>query len=216
MTMVGDTAETDQTSQPGDPDFDRIAAAYVADLQTLVEELDRAAILRVVEMLRVARDAGRTVFIAGNGGSAATASHWVNDLAKATRRSGRRPFRVIGLADNLSWLTAIANDDGYEHVFADQLDNLAVADDVLLVITASGNSPNILLGVEAARSRGVRTAALVGFDGGAVRPLVDECVWVRTAKGEYGLVESVHSIACDIVTTCLIGDRASGVAADGP
>jgi D-sedoheptulose 7-phosphate isomerase len=190
-----------------DTDFTGIAERYLKDLQSLVRDLDVQALERIVEMLRAARDAGRLVFIAGNGGSAATASHWVNDLAKATRRSGQRAFRVIGLTDNVSWLTAIANDEGYDRVFADQLDNLAGPGDVLLVITASGNSPNVLRALELARERGVHTAALVGFDGGSARTMVDECLWVQTPHGEYGLVESVHSIACDVVTTCLIGDR---------
>lgn len=186
-----------------------IVARYVDDLQRTIAALDVEAVLDVVEVLRSARDARRQVFIAGNGGSAATASHWVNDLAKATRRSGRRPFRVIGLADNLSWVTAIANDDGYDRVFADQLDNLANPGDVLLVISASGNSPNIVRAVALARARGMVSVGLVGFDGGLVAEQLDTVVWVRSEKGEYGLVESMHSIICDIVTTCLIGDQGS-------
>lgn len=204
MTLIGRPADAGATSIT--TDFLGITRTYLEDLQGLIRDLDVAAIERVVQLLRTARDAGRLVFIAGNGGSAATATHWVNDLAKATRRSGQRPFRVIGLTDNVSWLTAIANDDGYERVFADQLENLAGPGDVLLVITASGNSPNVLRAVERATELDMRTVAFVGFDGGAARALVDESLWVQTPKGEYGLVETVHSIACDVVTTCLIGD----------
>jgi D-sedoheptulose 7-phosphate isomerase len=209
MTVLGRPADAGDADTASRLDVPGLTRTYLAELTTLVDALDVAAIERIVELLRVARDNGRVVFIAGNGGSAATATHWVNDLAKATRRSGRRPFKVIGLSDNVSWLTAIANDDGYDRVFADQLDNLAGPDDVLLVITASGNSPNILRALELAAGRGMRTAALVGFDGGAARTMVDACLWVRTPKGAYGVVESLHSIVCDVVTTCLIADTAS-------
>lgn len=207
MTITGEPVPAGSMPGVDRPDLMGLAAAYVADLQVILERLDLDAVLRVVERIRAVRDAGGTVFVAGNGGSAATASHWVNDLSKATLRSGRRPIRVIGLVDNVSWVTAIANDDGFDRVFADQLANLARPGDLLAVITASGNSPNILRAVAAARTLGVDTVGFIGFDGGAVRDQLDERVWIRTPKGEYGLVESAHSIACDIVTTCLIGDR---------
>jgi D-sedoheptulose 7-phosphate isomerase len=194
------------TEDAARPRFERLASGYLAELTDVLANLDLDAILRIVERLRVARDAGRTIFIAGNGGSAATASHWVNDLAKATKRSGRPAIRVIGLVDNVSWLTALANDEGYDRVFAGQLENFAEPGDVLAVISASGNSPNVLRAVDEARNRGAVTIGLVGFDGGALRQSVDECLWVETPKGAYGVVESAHSVACDIVTTCLIGD----------
>src|SRR4051794_4764770 len=189
--------------------FRPIATGYVASLKDLLDALDVDALLRIVERLRIARDAGNQVFIAGNGGSAATASHWVNDLAKATRRSGQRPFRVIGLADNVSWFSALANDEGFERVFVGQLENLARPGDVLAVISASGNSPNLVRAVEHARAGGMTSIAFLGFDGGQLLDLVDEAFWVRTPPGEDGLVESMHSGAGDIVTPCLIADRAT-------
>jgi D-sedoheptulose 7-phosphate isomerase len=191
-----------------DRPFQSIVSGYVASLSGYLERLDVDALLRIVERLRTARDAGAQVFIAGNGGSAATATHWVNDLGKATRRSGRRRFRVIGLADNVSWFSALANDEGYERVFAGQLENLAQEGDVLAVISASGNSPNLVEAVEHARANGMTTIGFLGFDGGRLLELVDEALWVRTPAGEYGLVESMHSVACDIVTSCLIADVA--------
>lgn len=188
------------------PRFEHLAAVYLADLRAALDAIDVPAILRIVERLRVARDAGRTIFIAGNGGSAATASHWVNDLGKATKRSGRRAIRVMGLTDNVSWITALGNDEGYDRVFSGQLENFVEPGDVLAVISASGNSPNVLRAVEAARTAGAVTVGFVGFDGGKLRELVDECLWVPTPNGAYGVVESAHTVACDIVTTCLIGD----------
>lgn len=187
--------------------FRSVATAYLADLTTELDRLDVDALMRIVARLRAARDAGAMVFTAGNGGSAATASHWVNDLGKATRRSGRRPFRVIGLADNVSWFSALANDEGYERVFAGQLENLARPGDVLVVISASGNSPNLVRAVDHAREAGLTSIALLGFDGGQLLSRVDEAFWVPTPIGAYGLVESIHSVACDIVTSCLIDDR---------
>jgi D-sedoheptulose 7-phosphate isomerase len=185
-----------------------VVTEYLLALRGYLDALDLDALERFVERLAVARDAGTTVFIAGNGGSAATATHWVNDLAKATRRSGRRPFRVVGLTDNVSWLTALANDEGYDRVFAAQLENLGTPGDVLLVISASGNSPNLISAVEAAHERSMVAMGMLGFDGGVLLDRLDEAVWVRTPAGEYGLVESVHAVACDIITTCLIEDRA--------
>jgi D-sedoheptulose 7-phosphate isomerase len=187
--------------------FRSVVTGYVASLTDYIGRLDVDALLRIVERLRTARDGGAQVFIAGNGGSAATATHWVNDLGKATQKSGRTRFRVIGLADNISWFSALANDEGYERVFAGQLENLARPGDVLAVISASGNSPNLVRAVEHARASGMTSIAFLGFDGGRLLDLVDEAFWVRTPPGEYGLVESMHSVACDIVTTCLIADR---------
>jgi D-sedoheptulose 7-phosphate isomerase len=184
-----------------------IATDYVDSLRIELDRLDVDAIMRIVERLRAARDSGAMVFTAGNGGSAATASHWVNDLGKATRRSGQRPFRIVGLADNISWFSALANDEGYERVFAGQLENLARPGDVLMVISASGNSPNVIRAVEYAREAGMTSIGLVGFDGGRVLELVDEAFWVETPKGAYGLVETIHTVVCDIVTSCLIEDR---------
>jgi D-sedoheptulose 7-phosphate isomerase len=185
-----------------------VVAHYVAELRSLLEVLDVDALDRLTQHFRTVRDAGRTVFIAGNGGSAATATHWVNDLSKAASRSGRTPFRCICLSDNVSWLTALANDEGYERVFTGQLENLATPGDLLVLISASGSSPNLIDAVRFARSRGLVTGALVGFDGGQLRDLVDACVWVETPKGAYGVVESMHSVMADMITTFLIGDRA--------
>jgi D-sedoheptulose 7-phosphate isomerase len=173
----------------------------------LVHRVDLDAIDRIVQCLRAARDRGATIYVAGNGGSAATASHWVNDLGKATKRSGRAAMRVMSLCDNISWLTALANDEGYERAFAGQLENFAQPGDVLVVISASGNSPNLLRAVELAKTDGLVTLGFLGFDGGALKNMVDDCIWLPTAKGEYGLVEGTQAMLCHILTTCLAEDR---------
>jgi D-sedoheptulose 7-phosphate isomerase len=185
-----------------------IASRYLRDFSRLMAQVDVDAVARIVTLLRVARDEDATVYIAGNGGSAATASHWANDLGKSTKCAGRGWIRVMCLSDNTPWLTALANDEGYERVFAGQLENFACPQDVLIVISASGNSPNLVQAVDLANERGMLTIALLGFDGGVLKPRAREYLWLPTEPGAYGLVESGHSVLCDVVTTCLMEDRA--------
>lgn len=185
----------------------RTAEGYLSLFANLVDSLDVGAICRAVERLRVARDNGHTVYIAGNGGSAATAGHLANDLGKATKQSGRTPFRVLSLTESVSWLTAIANDEGYERVFAHQLENFGRPGDVLILISASGNSPNLIAATRVAKERGIATIGLLGFDGGALKDQVDEPIWVETERGLYGPVETAHAVICDVISTCLIEDQ---------
>lgn len=186
---------------------ERVTSAYVAEFRLLLDAIDHEHVAAVVNALRGACDSRATVFIAGNGGSAATASHWVNDLGKATKAPGRPHFRVACLSDNVSWLTALANDEGYDRVFAGQLENFGQPGDIFIVISASGNSPNLLRGVDTAQQLGMTTVGLLGFDGGALKNRVDHLLWLPTAVGAYGLVETGHSLLADLVTACLINDR---------
>jgi D-sedoheptulose 7-phosphate isomerase len=205
MSKVGelDRVTVDQSQL----DVRRIALEHMRALRAVLSRVNLDAVERVVEQLRLARDSGATVYVAGNGGSAATASHWVNDLGKATKRSGRAPMRVASLSDNASWLTALANDEGYEEIFSGQLENFARDGDVLVVISASGNSPNLVRAVEVARRQGAVTIGLLGFDGGVLIDSVSECVWLSTEKGAYELVEDGHAVICHILTSCLAQDR---------
>jgi D-sedoheptulose 7-phosphate isomerase len=104
-------------------------------------------------------------------------------------------------------LTALANDEGYDRVFAGQLENFARRDDLLIVITASGNSPNLVRAVEFARSKGLKTIGFLGFDGGLLKDMVDDLVWVKTEKGQYELVEDAHMVVCHVLATSLVKDR---------
>jgi D-sedoheptulose 7-phosphate isomerase len=185
----------------------RILQEYLGFFSQLVSSLDIDAICGVVDRLRLARDTGATVYIAGNGGSAATAAHFANDLGKAAKQSGRAPFRVMTLTDNTSWLTALANDEGYERVFTGQLENFAAAGDVLIVISASGSSANLVDAVDFARENGMVTIGLLGFDGGHLKDRLDELLWVETPQGAYGPVETAHVLLCDLLSTCLMKDR---------
>jgi len=188
----------------------QIASDYLATFQQLLARIDLAAVERVVEHLRAARDRRATIYLAGNGGSAATAMHMANDLGKATKRSGCTPVRVMCLSDNVSWLTALANDEGYGRVFTGQLENFARPGDVLIVISASGNSPNLIDAVDFARTHELVTVGLLGFDGGALKDRVDEVLWLESEIGLYGPVETGHALLCDILASCLLEDRPAG------
>jgi D-sedoheptulose 7-phosphate isomerase len=180
-----------------------VTDAYLQLLQQLLQELDVLSVHRIGARLQRARDEGSTIYIAGNGGSAATSSHWANDLGKAARRPDAKPIRVVSLGDHLSWVSALANDEGYGRIFAGQLENLARSGDVLVVISASGNSTNLIEAVKTAKSMGVTTVGFLGFDGGALKPLLDDHVLVTSPKGAYGPVEDVHHVICHLLATCL-------------
>lgn len=186
----------------------QIAAEHIQSLTSALKGMDLDAIGRVFNLLRNARDCKAMVYVAGNGGSAATASHWANDMGKATKRSGHTPFRLICLSDNTPWLTALGNDEGYDRVYSGQLENFASPGDVLVVISASGNSPNLVGAVELAKECGVTTVGFLGFDGGVLKNLVDEHVWISTKIGAYEQVEDCHMSLCHILTLCLTQDRA--------
>lgn len=132
----------------------------------------------------------KQVFVMGNGGSAATAAHFASDLSKGTAVAGRRRFRVICLNDNLPVLTAIANDIGYDMVFSEQMRNLVRPGDIVVVVTGSGNSPNIIEALKCARSHSATTVGFLGFDGGQAKDMLDSYVHIECA--DYGLVEDLH------------------------
>ena len=184
-----------------------VISTHFAMVRRVLTEVEVGAVQRVAEIFRKARDRGAFIYVAGNGGSSSTASHWVNDLGKATKRSGCPPLKVMCLSDNTAWFSALSNDEGYDRSFAGQLENFATPGDVLICLSASGNSTNLVRAVELARSRGVTTVALLGFDGGELKDLVDQPVWVRTEKGTYELVEDVHSVICHAITRRLVSDR---------
>jgi D-sedoheptulose 7-phosphate isomerase len=165
-------------------------SSYISSLQATMNGLSVQAIARVVDILREARVAGRQVFIMGNGGSASTASHFVCDLAKNTRRRDLPHFRVIGLNDNMPMFSALANDEGYEAVFAAQLNNLINPGDVVIGISASGKSKNVLNAMGLAKERGAVTIGFTGFDGGLLRTMVDAGVHVDSRVIEH--VEDIH------------------------
>ncbi len=153
---------------------------------------------RIVPALRAARDAGRMVFFLGNGGSSATAAHFVNDLSKLTIPAGAgRRFRCVALADDVPTLTAWANDTDYSRVFSEPLQNLAQPGDVVVAISGSGNSANVLRAVETARSLHLVTIGLTGIGGGRLKGMVDIPVVVPSSSMQH--VEDVHHLLMHLV-----------------
>ncbi|HWA83438.1 MAG TPA: SIS domain-containing protein, partial [Fimbriimonadaceae bacterium] len=174
-------------------------------LASALSAIPVAEIDAVRTTLESAFSEGRTVFVAGNGGSAATASHMACDfqkttLAKEHHRISRR-IRCIALSDNMPLITAWGNDVHYDEIFGQQLRNLANPCDVLLVITASGNSPNILNALQAARDLGVSSIGFLGFEGGKAKAICDQCIVVKSS--DYGIIEDAHSVLMHMVTAAL-------------
>lgn len=190
------------------------AAAYANYLADVVKKLDFRAIAEFAEVVLEARRHGHRLFFVGNGGSAATASHFANDFAIGTR-CPEKPFRAISLTDNVAAMTAIANDDGYEQLFVKQLEVLLEPGDVVVAISASGSSPNVTRAVEYANARNNYTVALTGFEtGGKLAELAKTTIHVKTRNGEYGPVEDVHMFIDHLIGSFLNrvvqSERASG------
>ncbi len=163
---------------------------YITSLQQTMDQLPQSLISDVINVLQRARMQGSQVFIMGNGGSASTASHFVCDLAKNTRCEGLPHFRAIGLADNMEIFSAYANDEGYENVFSQQLINLVKPGDIVIAISASGNSKNVLNAVDEARKYGATTIGFTGFSGGHLGQMVDIHIHVNSTIIEH--VEDIH------------------------
>jgi D-sedoheptulose 7-phosphate isomerase len=164
--------------------------AYLRRIPQLVEKLPYGAIDAAAEALFDAYREDRTLFIFGNGGSAALASHAACDFGKGTCINGNRRFRVISLTDNMPLLTAWANDQCYEDVFAEQLRSFVRAGDAVLAISGSGMSPNVLRGLQIAREGGAKTIGLTGFLGGKMKTLCDVCIVVPSNNMQ--LIEDLH------------------------
>jgi D-sedoheptulose 7-phosphate isomerase len=169
-----------------------LASGYIRELQATLDTLPIDTIDQVIATLNQARYENRQVFIMGNGGSAATASHFVCDLAKNTREAGKPHFRVIGLTDSTSLLLALANDEGYENIFVQQLENLLDRGDIVIAISASGNSPNVVKAVDYANRAGALTIGFTGYDGGIMGQMVDINVHIKSSCIEQ--VEDIHLV----------------------
>jgi D-sedoheptulose 7-phosphate isomerase len=178
-----------------------IAQDYVSRLRDVLAELDLDAVAAATALLLDAYEHGHTVFICGNGGSASTASHMAADLGKNTVAAGSPRLRVLSLNDNMAWFSALANDLGYENVFVEQMGNLLQPRDVLIILSASGNSANVVRAAEFAKAHGGRVLALVGFQGGRLRELAEVAIHVKCDA--YGPVEDVHLVLNHVFTEAL-------------
>jgi D-sedoheptulose 7-phosphate isomerase len=176
------------------PGFQTFYRKYTERLHTIMQSLDVARVEQLIESMLRARSEGRQIFIFGNGGSASLASHMVTDMAKERFDDERARFRVQSLNDNIAWFSATANDFGYENVFANQLKNLLQPKDMVIAISSSGNSPNVVKAVQYARSKGAETWGIVGFDGGTLMQEASQTIFIPTKKGQYGYMEDAVSI----------------------
>jgi len=167
---------------------------YFSQLTSAIEGVDNDAVSAWIDRLVRARSEGATIFVAGNGGSAATASHFATDLGKGASYGKDERFRVVALTDSMSTITAYANDFSYDVVFAEQLRNIGGPGDVLVTISGSGSSPNIIAVIETAKELGIDVVALTGFDGGSSGPLAD--IHVNVPSEHMGRIEDVHMALC--------------------
>jgi D-sedoheptulose 7-phosphate isomerase len=179
------------------------ATQYTTKLIELLQNIDLNSISEITDALE--RTTGR-IYIIGNGGSAATASHMVNDLGVGLKRRDIKNFDVQSLSDNTPVCSAISNDIGYENVFYIQLKNRVKSDDLLIAISCSGNSKNILKAVNYAKTKGTTIVGVTGFDGGELKKISDINFHVQTPKGEYGLVEDMHMILDHIIYSYYINE----------
>ncbi len=200
MTSVAGISSDDPTE---------FAQEYFTHVANVLERIDRCEVGAFIETLLDARERGARVFFIGNGGSAATASHFANDIAIGSGDYDR-PFRALSLTDNVAVLTALGNDFGYEEIFVRQLRVLAEEGDVLVAISASGNSPNLVVAMEYAVSAGLKSVALTAFDGGRIRTMADQGVHVPTEAGEYGPGEDAHMVLDHLVGAFLMRVVRSG------
>lgn len=177
-------------SQNIKPDTSRIIEDYVSGLTFCLHELVGQDITGIADLIFAAYLQNKQIFIMGNGGSASTASHFTCDLRKKAVVAGKPRMRAISLADNMALVSAVANDIDYESVFAEQLADLLNPGDVVIAMSVSGNSPNVLRGTEFARNKGAITIGLCGFGGGRLAAIAEKCI-VLTGT-DYGQVEDTY------------------------
>lgn len=174
---------------------------YLAQSADVLRKLVPADVDRIVGVLIAAQQAERFIYVMGNGGSAANAEHFVNDLGKGEARGFPRRFKALSLASNVPLLTAWANDTDYEHVFAEQLRNFVQRGDVVMALSGSGNSRNVLNAVELGRERGATTVGLTGFDGGKLKDLCDHCLVVPSHNMQH--VEEMHLVVLHAIYSAI-------------
>jgi len=179
----------------------KIIRNYLSEVGDTLKGLSAEAIAQFVGVLEETRMEGKRVYVFGNGGSAATASHFASDLSKGAISKGKPRIKAFALTDNVPLITAWANDTAYENIFAEQLENYIEPRDIAIGISGSGNSQNVLNGVKVAKSKGATTIGLIGFDGGKLKDLVDIAIVVPNHNMEQ--VEDVHLLLEHVITTCL-------------
>jgi D-sedoheptulose 7-phosphate isomerase len=170
---------------------------YKAALLEAIDQIDTGRVIQAIEWFREARDSARHIFVCGNGGSASTASHFTCDIVKGASYNRDTRFRIMALGDSPATLSAYSNDVGYDCVFAEQLKNFAQPGDLVMCISGSGNSPNVVHAMEYANSIGCKTIALTGRDGGRLGPLAQ--LNIQVAVPHMGRIEDAHMVVCHMI-----------------
>jgi len=183
-----------------DTDF---VKSYIDQLNEVLNALPSEKFLEINKTLLEARETGKQIFVIGNGGSGAAASHMVCDFNKNTREAGKKRMRAICLNDNTPSVLAYANDEGYDIIFSEQLLSLGQSGDILIAISGSGNSANIIKAIETARQMNIKVIGLTGFKGGKMKELTDICLVVPSDSME--MIEDVHLIINHILAGLLRG-----------
>lgn len=176
------------------------AKRYAERLSVLLAELDFEAVAQMIEMLDEASQTKRFVYFIANGGSAAVASHWVNDLVAGGFLEGRPGFRALSLSDNVESVTAIGNDSGFENIFVNQLKVNMDPGDVVFAMSVSGNSENVIRAVDWAKGHGGKTIGVSGFKGARLKDRCDVNLHIPSTPDEYGPVEDIFGILDHMVT----------------
>jgi len=172
---------------------------YLTRLKYILDDIDAEVVSDIIDELELTLVNKSRIYIIGNGGSSATASHMVNDLGAGLRRRDIVNFDVVSLGDNSPVVSAIANDIGYENIFFMQMKGLINPNDIVIAISCSGDSPNIVKAVDYAKDLGCKIIGITGFDGGYLKAISDISFHVNAPKNEYGLVEDVHMILDHII-----------------
>jgi len=170
---------------------------YKTALLEAIDRIDIGRVRQAIQWFEDARDQNRNIFVCGNGGSASTATHFTCDMVKGASYNRDSRFRIMALADSVATLTAYSNDLSYDCVFVEQLKNFAHPRDLVMCISGSGNSPNVLRAMEYANSIGCRTIALTGRDGGQLAPMAQLSVQVPVPH--MGRIEDAHMIVCHMI-----------------
>lgn len=162
------------------------------------QALDLDALARVAAVLEEAQAKGRFIWVCGNGGSAATSAHIGCDFGKTAAKRGAKPLKAVSLSDNTAFMTAVGNDLSFDETFSRQLENVVASGDVVILITGSGNSRNLIQAAKLARERKAKVVGLLGFDGGKLKALCDESLLV--SSDQYGVIEDLHMSVAHILT----------------
>jgi D-sedoheptulose 7-phosphate isomerase len=182
-------------------------AHYKTEVLKALETVDLHKVNQAIEWFKEARAVGRQIFVCGNGGSAATASHFACDIVKGASYNRSQRFRIMALTDQLSTIMAYANDVSYDSIFVEQLRNFAQPGDLVMGLSGSGNSPNVIRAIEYANSIGCKTLTLTGRDGGKLGPLGQ--LNIQVAAPHMGRIEDAHMIVCHMIGYYFIEEKST-------